>query len=61
VFEEEGFEGVILAINAEKRWVARNSQTNSNVLVSIEDQVCTRYGVTISDIGPQINAEKKSG
>src|SRR6185503_7783259 len=53
VFEEEGLEAVILAINAEKVWVARNSQTNSNVLVLIEDLVFTRYGVTISDIRSQ--------
>jgi hypothetical protein len=33
VFEEERLEAVILAINAEKMSVARNSQTKSNGLV----------------------------
>jgi hypothetical protein len=52
VVEEEGLEAVILAINEEKRWIARNSQTNSNGLVLKENRGCTRYGVAISDIGP---------
>jgi len=38
--------------------VARNSQTNSNGLVVIDDPVFTPYGVTISDIGAQKNADE---
>jgi len=41
VFEEEGLEAVILAINAEKMWVARNSPPKYNVRLLIEDLVCT--------------------
>jgi len=52
VFEEEGLEAVILAINTVKMWIARNSQTNSNCLVLKENRGCTRYGVTISYIRP---------